>query len=192
MPLSYSASVRMLMKRRRSSTARPQPLTLGAPFGAMSDAITLVSTSQPITARGPDQDRGRVSNPGLRHRGFPGIERRNDRRVGWQQSFEFGGVDDCDRLLAAHGDVLGSVVMGAPDDFTEFRLRLFQLPDCGACDKWARLGVGLLRRSSFRRDDFFAVLRRMHARRFCFLSLGRYGLSRRSLFSRHRSVLLTS
>ena len=95
---------------------------------------------------------------------FQELNERNDRGVGRQQSFEFGGVDDCDRLLAAHGDVLGSLVMGAPDDFTEFRLRLFQLPCRGARDLRMRLGVGFLRRSSFRRDRAVIAIRTMQAR----------------------------
>ena len=56
------------------------------------------------------------------------LNEREDLCAGRQQSFEFSGVDDCDRLSAAHGDVLRSLVMGAPDDFAEFRLRLLQLP----------------------------------------------------------------
>jgi hypothetical protein len=64
----------------------------------------------------------------------------------------------------------------------------FQLPDRRARDLRMRLDVGFLRRSP---DDFLAVLRRMQARRFRSLSLGGNGLSRRSLFSGHRSALLT-
>jgi hypothetical protein len=87
----------------------------------MSDATTLVSTSQPITARLPAKIAVARQIQAFDIEPLQELNERNDRRVGSQQSFEFGGVDDCDRLLAAHRDVLGSLVMGAPDDFTEFR-----------------------------------------------------------------------
>ena len=52
----------------------------------------------------------------------------DDRWIRRQQPIELGGVDDCDRPFSPHGDVLRPLVMGAPDDFAESRLRLFQPP----------------------------------------------------------------
>lgn len=44
------------------------------------------------------------------------------------KSREFCDVDDSDGEFAAHGDVLRTVIVGAPHDFAEFRLGVLQFP----------------------------------------------------------------
>src|SRR5579884_3378790 len=71
MPLSYSANVRMLKYSLFSSTPPPQDLTLGAPFGAISEATTFVSISQPITVRHLARRRRREKGRALPQRDSP-------------------------------------------------------------------------------------------------------------------------
>lgn len=68
MPFSNSPMLRMLMNSRSSSCAGAQLRTLGAPFGEVSDAMTLVLISQPVKAPRSGRNRARGSGRGRRVR----------------------------------------------------------------------------------------------------------------------------
>lgn len=86
-------------------------------LGATKKTVTFVSTSQ--------SKRGFPAKVALARevqtfdvKALEGLKEWGALWVRSQQSFEFGGVDDCHRLPAPDGHVLRSLIMGAPDDLT--------------------------------------------------------------------------